>query len=154
MKKRLAGLLFLLCLSVFGYSLLNNELTAKGRKVQNTPIEKAQKLTLDEAVTKAIAYHHNLKKDIFDNDFPTKIRIGQTISTKIKIGGPSGNITKLDMSIEAQKDGNHYFITLIKNYNVTVNGREARSIWTYNVSDNGVKMIDKKEYGNLVNTIK
>jgi hypothetical protein len=154
MKKRVAGLLFLLCLSLFGYSLLNDDLTAKGLEFRNTPIKKTQKLTLEEAVSKAVAYHHNLKKDTFDNDFPSKIRNGQMISTEVKIGGLSGSITKLDMSIEAKKVRSHYFITLIKNYNVTVNGRKARSIWKYDVSNNKVKLIDKKEFGNLVNIIK
>ncbi|WML48653.1 hypothetical protein RCG23_00410 [Neobacillus sp. PS3-34] len=155
MKNLLAGSLFVLCISLLGCSPLNNnEVTAKLGEIQTNPVEQVQDLTIVEAISKTITFHNDLIRGTSKNDFPPKMKKGQIISKEIKIGGPSGHTTRLNKSVEAKKDGSHYIVTLIKNYNVTVNGIEAKSIWKYDVSDEGVKMLDKKEDDNVINGIK
>jgi hypothetical protein len=149
--------IFLVCtLNVLIFAMLGCSVEKTNKTTANPTTNQAtnKELTIDEALAKAINNFNLTVKDNSDNDFPQKIKAGETISENIKIGGVKENTTKLDISVKVKKDGNKYTVTLTKDYNITVDGTKAISIWKYEISNNEVKLLDKSENGNLVRIIK
>ena len=116
---------------------------------------KEKELTEDEALVKAIEYHNALAEVKSDYDFSVTIKDGDTVTKEVKVGGPPPEATvNLEMTVEVRKEGGKYIIVLTEDYNVTISGTKAVSFWKYEVSNEGVKLLDKKEDGNLIKIIK
>ncbi|NRD76567.1 hypothetical protein HPT25_03560 [Bacillus sp. BRMEA1] len=148
----LLSAVLLLCLSLFGCSLNKGNHVSANNQSANS--KKINELSLGSAVKKAIDKYNSTETDTTDIKFPTTLKSGDTISKTIQIGGKKGNTTKLDMSIRAEKEGNNYIVTLSKNYNITVNGTKAMSSWKYEITNDSINLLDKKEDGKLINDIK
>lgn len=111
------------------------------------------KLTEDEAIVRVINYH-NASRDVeSDYDFPLSIKSNEIVSKKIKIGGKYPGDGTLDMSVTIEDKPESFIVTLTENYHYVVNGTKAISYWKYEVSYNGVKLLEEKEDGNLVRLI-
>jgi hypothetical protein len=114
----------------------------------------AEVSTKEQALVKAIEYHNNSTEVKSDFDFPTTIKSEETVSIDIEVGGPKGSTTQLDMTVNAENKDGLYIVTLTEDYNVTVSGTNVISYWRYEVANDKVKLLDKKEKGNLVKIIK
>ncbi|MFN7250223.1 MAG: hypothetical protein ACK4M9_05450 [Anaerobacillus sp.] len=114
----------------------------------------AEVSTKEHALVKAIEYHNNSTEVKSDFDFPTTIKSEETVSIDIEVGGPKGNTTQLYMTVNVENKDGSYIVTLTEDYNVTVSGTNVISYWRYEVANDKVKLLDKKEKGNLVKIIK
>ncbi|WP_127495099.1 hypothetical protein [Paenibacillus glycanilyticus] len=87
-------------------------------------------------------------------DFPND---GESVNIETQTGGPYPGL-KVDgvhrTKIEKSTDRVKYIVILTKAWNVKVNDIEAKSVWTYEVTPNEVKLISSKENADLVNRIK
>lgn len=114
-------------------------------------------LTQSEAIIKAIEEHNKSNEVISDIVFPLTIKPGEVISRKVRVGGPPPGLTlNIKLSVDAEKTGSIYNVTLIEDYNIQdyFEKETARSYYTYEVSIDDVKLIEKDESGNWVYTIK
>ncbi|MCP8615461.1 hypothetical protein [Salirhabdus salicampi] len=110
--------------------------------------------TKEDAVASTIVYH-NASNEVKSNfDFPTTIKPEEQFSQEIEIGGKQGNTTQLEMAVNVEGENGSYIVTLTEDYNITVNETMATSYWKYEVSKNSVKLLEKKEEGNIVKIIK
>ena len=77
---------------------------------------------------------------------PTKVS-GELITTV-------ENYTQKDADV-VSVDHVSYVVTLTKKWNITVNGKEAKSIWKYKVTNDGkVELISSAENADIIATIK
>jgi len=137
-KALIFGIILLFGITLFGCSVNENE-----------------ELTESEAIIQVIEKHNVSEDVISDIDFPITMKSGETISKEFKTGGPApGTILDLELTVKSERNDNKYYVTLSENYNITINGTNAISFWKYEISADGIKLIDKKEDGHLVWTIK
>lgn len=140
MKKMLRSFaLILLCFTLFGCNAYKT--TTNQRKIDN-------------AIKMALNHYNSTVKDTPDIKFPTTMKSGNIITKKIETGRPQGTPIKLDMSVIAVKQNTQVIVTLTKDYNIMINGTKAISYWKYEITNNHIKLLDKKEDGRLVNIMK
>jgi hypothetical protein len=122
---------------------------------ENYKATKVSKFTEISALKMAINHYNKYDKGEIDYKFPLTITVGKIISKEVTIGGPApGSKTKLDIKSSVKPSGTNYIVTLTEDYNHIVNGTKALSYWKYRVSPDGVKLLDKKENGSIIYTIK
>ncbi|WP_201005880.1 hypothetical protein [Paenibacillus glycanilyticus] len=140
MKKTVVGALLLLAISLTGCS--NEGLKAGQSQLAITQVKPFDE---KEAVAMVLRDHP---------DFPNE---GETVNIETQTGGPYPGLKmdgELRTMIEKSTDRDEYIVTLTKAWNVKVNDIEAKSVWTYEVTPNEVKLISSKENADLVNRIK
>jgi hypothetical protein len=151
--KRIILLLFSITL-LFGLMACSSEDNTSNDEEKVETTEEEKELTRDKALVRAVEYH-NASEEIESNfDFPVTIKSGEKVSKEVEIGGPAGSTTRLDMRVDVEKTDEAYTVTLTEDFNAIVGEKKAISYWEYEVSNSEVKLIDKKEYGNLVKLIK
>jgi hypothetical protein len=162
MKKTfMLGVILLLSISLYGCSpnensnlpQINQQPSNYVTKTDSNPEQK--EITQSDAILKAIEHHNTSGEVNSDIDFPTTIKPGETVSKEYKTGGEAPGLTlNLEQTVEAERDGKKHIVILTEDYNVTVSGTKAISFWKYEISTDEVKLIDKKEDGNLAKIIK
>jgi hypothetical protein len=124
---------------------------------QNHQATKVSKFTATSALKIAINHYNNderVKLDYKFPKFPLSITVGKTVSKEVPVGGPGGHKTKLYMKNSVKPSGTNYIVTLTEDYNYVVNGTKAMSYWKYEVSPDGVKLLDKSENGSIIQLVK
>lgn len=91
-------------------------------------------------------------------DHPEFPNPGEVKKIETTAGGPAPG-TKLNgelkTAVEKSNDPNSFVVTLTKAWNITVNGKDAKSIWKFKVpSDGKVELISSVEDDKLIHTIK
>ena len=160
-KTLILGIVLLLGITLFGCSPNKNGYLSQAKQSQSNHVTKTdsksnqEEFKQSDAILKAIEQHNISEEVKSDIDFPTIIKSGETVIKEFKTGGPRSGLTvKLELTLDAKRDDDKYIVTLTEDYNSIVNGTKAISFWKYEVSVYGVKLIDKKEDGNLVKIIK
>ena len=153
MKKLfMVSLVLIFSLSLFGCSNIKSASSPNENQVVNQ--EENKEFTKEDAIANAIKYH-NASEEVRSNfNFPKTIKPEEQFTKKIEIGGKKGNTTQLDMAVNTEDNNGSYIVILTEDYNVMVNETAAISYWKYEVSKEYVKLLEKKEDGNLVNIIK
>lgn len=124
---------------------------------QNHQSTKVSKFTATSALKMAINHFNKddrVKLDYKVPKFSLSITVGKTVSKEVPVGGPVGNSTKLDMKNSVKPSGTNYIVILTEDYHYVVNGTKAISYWKYEVSPDGVKLLDKSENGSIINEVK
>lgn len=94
---------------------------------------------------------HMVLKD--NPDFPEP---GKVKKIKTRTGGPYPGtfvIGELRTKVEKSSGNEAYIVTLTKSWKATINGIEAKSVWKYKVSPDGVELIFKVENDVLIYSI-
>lgn len=112
------------------------------------------KFTAQAALRIAITHYNKVDKGKLDYKFPLSTTVGKTVSKEVTVGGPAGNKTKLNLKNSIKPSGTNYIVTLTEDFNYIVNGKKAISYWKYEVSPNGIKLLDNNENGSIINEVK
>jgi PBP1b-binding outer membrane lipoprotein LpoB len=140
MKKTVVGALLLLAISLTGCS--NAELKAGQSQLETPQVKSFEE---KEAVDMVLKDHP---------DFPNE---GEAVNIETQTGGPYPGLKvdgELRTTVEKSTERDKYIVTLTKAWNTKVNDKEAKSVWTYEVTPDKVELISSEENADLVNTIK
>jgi len=87
-------------------------------------------------------------------EFP---KAGEVKKIETRTGGPAPGIKvdgELTTTVEKSTENNTYIVTLTKAWNQKVNDKEAKSVWTYEVTQDKAELISSEENADLINLIK
>ncbi|MDP4085207.1 MAG: hypothetical protein Q8934_11415 [Bacillota bacterium] len=140
MKKMvLSSLLLLLFVTIVGCSI--------------SKTSSQSKFTDKSALKMAINHYNKYERGKIILKIPLSLIVGKTVSKEIPVGPPN-NKTKLDFKNSVKPSGTNYIVTLIEDEHYVVNGTKAISYWKYEVSPNGIKLLDKNENGGIIRKVK
>ncbi|MDF2534691.1 MAG: hypothetical protein K0R18_848 [Bacillales bacterium] len=109
-----------------------------------TSSDNKNSLTEDKAISMVIKDHP---------DFPSNT--DDTIIKKLPTGGPPGASANVKFKTKIEKSSeDSYYVTLIKDWGINVNGTYVKSSWKYKVTTNDVHLVKKIDKDYLPGTMK
>lgn len=87
-------------------------------------------------------------------DFP---EVGEVRVIETTTGGPAPGAKvsgELKTTVENTSEPSTFIVTLTKAWNITVNDKEAKSVWQYKVTPDNAKLVSSEENADIINTIK
>lgn len=120
----------------------------------NKQTDKQEKLTKQEALRQVISFHNSNDQVEMVHAFPADIKDGETLSKDVEIGGPIGSKAKLSQTANVVIQNGTFIVSLTQDYHMSINNTKAINRWKYELSNTGIKLIEKEEHGNAIRIIK